>query len=152
MSIPDDTSYYPSTGIIRSAVPVATRSEAEDFRARLEAARDALTKRDFSDSCKIATTLLEQLSLPIALQVAAHIIVGTSTRGQRSIVHLHEAVKKASSYLGHGDYQSFADRVTELVKGAQNEMNREAEEGKNDEVEDNVEVVGIKVRNLIMCQ
>lgn len=137
-------------GIIRSTIPVATRSEAEDFRTRLEAARDAMMKRDFSASCDTATTLLEQPSLPLALQVAAHIIVATSTRGQRSIDHIHEAVNKASDYLGEVEFKTFADRAKELVEGAENEMKREEETGKNGEGGENVEVVKNKVRGLII--
>jgi hypothetical protein len=130
MSISDDTTYTPSTGIIMSAVPipVPTRSEAEDFRARLEAARDAMMNRDFHISCEIATTLLQESSLPIAQQVAAHVIAGSSILGQRSIDHFHEAVAKASKYLSEEDFKSFAGWGAQMIQGAEKEMNREAEE------------------------
>lgn len=134
MSITDETSYYkPSTGLIMSTVhvPVPTREEAEEFTAQLQAAKTAMMQRDFDTAFKTSTELLRNPSLPIAQQVAAHIILGTSSYGQFAINNFLTAGHKASRYMSDEEgLRSLAEKLRELMDGARKEMDEQ--EGKSE--------------------
>lgn len=91
------------------------------FHTRLEEAKEAMLAGDFDTSYNIAKDVLKQSGLPIAQQVAAHIIIGTSTTGQFAIDNYHEACRKAQ-YLSPERYQSFLQRGKQLIDGVKGEM------------------------------